>query len=355
MSTELRIFGPQGVPLDDITPSSLNASWILNDVGDASFEIATSDTKCSEKLLSFGNILLINDDDLPSWVGFIDSEPTREWGAGKIIINALSAEKVFNWRIVWPTKMSGTAGAILNAMLEKMMNWSEGGIKTYPGEIWDGGRDYVYPILGRAREVVDRLAKKSGCDWSISHEFRDGRIVLLANLYNGERGTDSDIVLDASNTELVEPVYSEEGEIYNHIVSMTPLNSGNEIIIGNAVRDEESIGKYSLRMWLQERMAEDVAALDWQSKAFLYDHAYPRGITMPNLIYTGSLSNKIDLGNSYRWENHGAGFEDGLIGVGDKVRLTGFETQYMDGKVAATLESTKKPFSKREFLEADNG
>ena len=351
MTTEVRLFTPLGVPLADINVAPV-ASHIINDVGDASFTISVEDYNAQEKNIQFGNILLINHDQLPSWIGFIDPIAGREWGAGEITIHALSAERIFEERIVFPEKMQGTNGAILKRLLSNMLTSSDGGIKVYPGDIYMGGPNNVYPYLGRAREVMDRLAKKGKCDWSITHELVQGRIRLYANLYHGERGETKERVLDARNTKLASPIYTEEGEIWNHVVFMKALSSAGEIRISKAWRDEDSIGRYGLKMYLGEANTDDETALDWQARAWLYDHAYPRGITMPDIVNYDDTFADIALGNKYRWENHGIEFSDWLINSGDLVRLTGFEVDYGAASVAATVESTRKPFDIWELFNA---
>jgi hypothetical protein len=202
--------------------------------------------------------------------------------------------------------------------------------------------------------VVDRIAKKGKCDWWISHEVIQGRIRLYANLAKGERGLDTGRVLDAHNTELIEPIYSEEGEIWNHVQFYKPPREGEGgLKMSRIWRDEKSIGKYGLKMYLGEAQGEE-EALNWQARAWLYDHAYPHGMVMPTILdYDGTFAN-IGMGNIYRWENHGLKFEGALVGIGDDVRLTGFEVDYANDKVNATVASTTKPFDVTElFNEAD--
>lgn len=344
MSTEIRIFDPFGEPLKDINVQPV-LSHIINDVGDCSFTMSTGDAACTERNLQFGNWLLINDDNLPSWIGMIDSSSqARTWGAGKVGVYALSAEYIWNLRIARPTRFNGTAGAILERLIEHIEDLSAGGIKIYPGEIFKGGRHLVYPPIARPRDVVDRITRISKCDWSVTHEIVNSRLVLKANLYNGERGKDNLQVLDASNTELSDPIYSEEGEIWNWVIFMTPIQSSGEMMIGTPQRDEESIFRYGLRQYIGEMTAEETDALDWKAKAWLYDHAYPRGIITPSILNVNNLWKEIGFGDRFRWENHGVGFTNGLIGVGEKVRLTGYEMDYSSGKMASVMESTKKPF-----------
>jgi hypothetical protein len=307
--------------------------------------MSLEDAKAKEKYLQFGNILIINHDELPFWVGFIDSSLGRDWNGDSITIRALSAEAIFNRRIVYPERMAGTSGALLRAMLENINASSPGGIKINPGAIYMGGPTHYYPLIGRCRDVMDRIAKKGGkCDWSVTHKIIDGKVNLYANLYKGERGVATGRVLDARNTELVAPIYTEEGEIWNHVVFMKPLDESGEVKICDPQRDEKSISTFGLNMYLGEANAEEEQTLIWMAKAWLYDHAYPRGMCAPTILNVDNIFRAVRLGNVFRWENHGVGFEGNYIGTGDEVRLTGFEVNYTDEKVNATVESTTKPF-----------
>jgi hypothetical protein len=345
MTIEVSIYDPRGAPLDvlNVTPT---VSCILNDVGDASFEISLDDPKATEENLTFGNILLIAHDKLPTWIGFIDSIAGRDWHGGSLTIRALSAESIFDSRIVYPERMVATNGAIIKTMLQKLLldNNVDGGIQVHPGDIFMGGRINIYPYIGRCREIINRVVDRGKMDWSITHEITKGKLILYFNLFDGWRGQKIDKVLDARNTEIANVIYTEQGEIWNHVVFMTPISQTGQIKISKPFRDSESIGRYGLKMYLGEANAEDDWVLEWQAKAWLYDHAYPRGITTPTILDVDDFFSYIDLGNIYRWENHAVGFEGTLIGAGDDVRLTGYEIDYMNDKVGATVESTKRPF-----------
>ena len=343
-TTEVLVAAPNGTLLADLNVVPL-ASHIVNDVGDASFTMSLTDAKAKERFLQFGNVLIINNDELPPWVGFIDSSLGRDWNGDSVTIRALSAEIIMNRRIVYPQQLAGTSGALLRAMLNNLNAASEGGLKIYPGDIYMGGPTHYYPIIGRCRDVMDRIAKRGGkCDWSVTHKIIDGKVKLFANLYKGERGAKTGRVLDYRNTELIAPLYTEDGEIWNHVVFMKPLDESGEVKICDPQRDEKSIGLYGLHMYLGEANAEEEEGLIWMARAWLYDHAYPRGMCAPTILNLDSVFKTVRLGNIYRWENHSVGFENGYIGTGDEVRMTGFEVDYATDKVRATVESTTKPF-----------
>jgi hypothetical protein len=343
MTTEVRLFSAMGIPLADVNVIPV-ASHIINDVGDASFTISREAYAAKEKFIQFGNVLLIRHDQLPAWVGFIDPTQGREWGAGDITIKALSAEVIFNRRIVFPTPLIGTTGAIFRTLLNNIGKGARGGIKIFPGDIWMGGRINRYPLLGRARDVLDRVSKKGKCDWSVTHQIVQGRLVLYANLYQGERGAKKSRVLDARNTELISPLYTEQGEIWNHVVFMKPPSEQGGGRISSPQRDEKSISKYGLYEYLGETNVDDETAIEWQAKAWLYDHAYPRGMCTPTILNHNNTFDHIGMGNVYRWENHAVEFQGGLINSGGDVRLTAFEVNYDTERVGATVESTTKPF-----------
>jgi len=344
VTTEVLVASPRGTILADLNVTPV-VSHILNDVGDASFTISMQDAKAKESFLQFGNVLIVNNDELPSWVGFIDSSLGREWNGDSISVRALSAEVIFERRVVYPAMMSGTSGALLRAMLQNIAANSMGGIQLYPGSIYMGGPTHYYPLIGKCRDVMDRIAKKGGkCDWSVTHEIANGQVRLYANLYKGERGIKTGRVLDSHNTELVAPVYTEEGEIWNHVIFYQPPDEAGGMKITAPQRDERSISKYGLHMYLGEASADEEEALVWMAKAWLYDHAHPRGLCAPTLLNVDNLFRSVGLGNVYRWENHAVGYDGGFIGIGDEIRMTGFEADYATAKINATVESTTKPF-----------
>ena len=211
MTTEVRIFDPNGDPLCDPRVSTTR-SWIINDIGDCSFTISTNDDDCTDVNLRFGNILVVNHDELPPWVGFIDSGgQARKWTNGAVEVYAVSAEKIFDWRYTRPIPFSpAPSGQMLKAILEFQNKYSPHGIPLQVGDVYTGGQRVMFPKRPGLGEIVRKFSKSTGNDWSVTHRIIRGKVELYFNWYRGVRGEDTNQVLNAINTKGGQVIYSEE-------------------------------------------------------------------------------------------------------------------------------------------------
>jgi hypothetical protein len=355
MTTEVRIFDPLGNPLADPRVVTTR-SWIINDIGDASFSISTSDPACTSGNLRFGNILVINHDELPPWVGFIDSGgQARKWENGEVGIYAQSAEKIVDWRYTRPIpKTTGTAGELLRDILEAQDKWSPGGIELYPGSIFSGGHRIALPTKPRLGDLVRKFSKSVGCDWSVTHKIIDGKVRLYFNWYNGERGVNTGKTLNQINTKGGAVVLIEEGEIYNDVVFMSSPGEDGKVKYSRPARDPKSIGRFGLKQYVGEGVGSDEDGLWVQGLVFLYEHAYPKGKLEPTILDTGGIFSYVNLGNRYLWETSTAAFSGGghKLGAYRKIRLVGFEALDDTNEVNSTVEIVEKPFDIYEAMSA---
>ena len=351
MTTEVRIFDPRGYPIADPRVSTTR-SWILNDIGDCSFTISTSDPDCTDANLRFGNILVVNHDKLPPWVGFIDSGgQARKWTNGEVEVYATSAEKILDWRYTKPLPFPATnSGAMIKLILDYQNRYSPAGIEIQEGYIYTGGQAVVLPKKPKLSDIIRKFSKSTGNDWSVTHELVNGRVNILFNWYRGERGTDTQKTLNAINTKGGTILYSEDGEIANDVVFMSAPKEDGSIKYSKPARDEKSIGRYGLRQYVGEGVGSDPDGLWLQALIYLYDHAYPKGKVEPTILDYGDIFTNVALGNRYLWESHAAPFGGSGLGVYEQIRMMGFEAYDDANEVNATVEINTKPFDVNDFL-----
>lgn len=349
---EVRLFDPRGKPLRDIRTSP-TYSFTLNDVGDCTFTLATNDDAFSEGNIEFGTAVVINHEFLPSWVGFIDPASSKTWNYGSVDLTCLSAEKFFDWRFALPRKLNGTPGVIYTALMEQINEAADGGIKIYPGDVMKEGFNMFYPLMGRANDVVRFITRKHGAEFSVTPDYNTGgNLILRGNLYQ-HKGLDTQVTFSHKNMELNGAVIVEDavdGEIWNHVTYYSsPQSGGAGLIVGAAQRDEESISRFGLRMYLGEVASDSEESLNFLAKTWLMGHAFPKKTITPSLLNVGNLYKTLDTGNWYNWESHVAGFTNGQLGAVDYTRLTGFEVNTSEKKVNALVESWSNKYDLRSI------
>ena len=346
---EVRIFDPTGRPLRDIRVAP-RYSFVLNDVGDCTFTISTSDPAFSEGLIQFGNYVVVNHTHLPSWVGVIDPSNTRTWNYGNVDVNCLSAEHVFDLRIQTPTPMNGTAGEVFTQLLANINLNSVGAIPFRPGYIMNNGRSISYPLMGRAGDIVRWLTKKAKCEYTVTPDYdKDGNLVLVGNLYQ-QKGIDTQLSFNTDNTEMAGAIMTEDGDIWNDVTFMTdPQNGGKNLIVGSPQRDEESIARYGLRQYLGVMTADDRNTLDTVAAAWLMQYAYPKQTVTPAVLNVNDFWKSLDTGNWYTWDNHLAGFTNGQLGATIYVRLSGYEVATHEGKINAVVDRYDSRYTWRQI------
>lgn len=346
---EVRIFDPRGVPLRDIRVAP-TYSFVLNDIGDCTFEMSTMDNAFREETIQFGNFVVINHTHLPSWVGMIEPTNSRTWNNGYVSVYALSAENIFNLRFTQPSKFSGTGGAIFKEFLDNLNEDNTNGIKIEAGSIVQGGRHVAYPLMGRGGDMIKWLTRATKTEYSVTPEYdSSGQLILAANLY-GQKGTDTQSAFDSTNTEMTDSILVEDGEIFNYVVFFTsPQSGGKTLIIGNPQYDEESIGRFGLRQYLGEMGAEDTQTLDEAARIFLYQSAYPKKTVTPSVLNVNDFWRKLDTGNLYWWETPLAGFTNGVLGAKEYTRLSGMEVVTPESKVNVMIDRFDTTYTWRQI------
>lgn len=346
---EVRIFDPRGVPLRDIRVHP-TYSFVLSDIGDCQFEMSVLDPAFREEAIQFGNFMLINHTDLPSWVGMIDPINSRTWNNGFVNVTALSAERIFDLRFAKPSKKDGPPGAIFTQFINNLNEEVPNAVQLETGYVMQGGRHMYYPLIGRGGDVMRWIARVAKAEYCITHRIdSDGRLVLVANLY-AQKGTDTFTAFDTTNTELSDSVLVEDGDIYNYVIFYTsPQSGGKTVIIGDPQRDEESIGKFGTRMYLGEMGADDVETLNEVARTFLYQSAWPKKTVTPSVLNVNHLWKKLDTGNLYWWETPLAGFTNGELGAKEYVRLSGMEVNVKENKVDVMVEKFDTTYTWRQI------
>lgn len=336
---QVLIFTQTGTPLD-VLDVSVTRSWLLNDIGQCTFTIASKDPKCTERNLRFGNLVYVSSDVLPDWVGVIDTPRGRNYGS--ISVTAYSAEYLLQLRVIQSYQtVKGTTGALFKAVLGAVK--SAGGAVIEPnGDLdhigWPTGANYNFDLI-TAFETISNIVKSYGGDWDVSPALDTaGRLHLLGNYYKVKGSIRNDYVIDESNSELVlGNKVEEQGPFHNDVRGF-----GNDAKPASRVlftaKNQASIDLYGPHQVALSVESNEIAAVKKSAAAYLADNLFP-----PK-IFTISMDNRNDV-----WRNIRMGdiahvmFSWGAFYGGDGeidswVRITGMAVSEMAGKLALTVQ-----------------
>lgn len=200
-------------------------SWLLNQFGKSEFSMSTSDRKCQEKYLQFGNLIhvqhipsvdwtLQKKGKLPDWTGMI--LPNREWDEGILHNTAYSAEAILAFRAMPYQQIKGSPKEVFLQILQYAHQRAKN-IIINPGIVDDLPTVHQDDLRTNAYDHICNLCKKVGMDWDVTGELdNQGNLKLFANLY-ARKGIDTSFSLNNSNTELQSSKLSEQGTPSNHI------------------------------------------------------------------------------------------------------------------------------------------
>lgn len=162
-ATVCTIFNRDGRTVDDSIIAGFKRSWVLNDIGECSFEIPSS---LFRESMEYGNLILLESDTFPNWGGVIDIP--RSWkSGGTVVINAYSAEYLLTFRRVSvPLELKGDSGTIFQHLIE-MAN-SQYPTRINANKVWRGGDEIVKTLSAQSVfDTIVELAKETGCDWDV--------------------------------------------------------------------------------------------------------------------------------------------------------------------------------------------
>ena len=330
MASQVIVYNPAGFPLTDLDVSTIR-SWTINEIGDCAFDISINDPKATQAYLQFGNIVYVQHDKLPDWVGFISDDPEgRHWEYGVIKVMCSDAKKYFSWRgIQYGQYVMNVEDQFRNIV--RMSQRPNTGLNVLEGDILRGGRTLGYEGGMQASEALDLLVEHANVEWTVTPKIaQDGRLELYANLYERKKsGKYIDMTLDESNTKAIARILSEVGPIYNDVAYMSRADTYNSRIFGNKHQDLVSIGKYGLREFTDENEAVTVQGLDEAAKDFLAEHSEPRRTVPMVLLDVGNTYNYSALGNRFTWQSAAGGFGDNT-GIGSAAEIQIAHMEYAD-------------------------
>jgi hypothetical protein len=321
----VRIFTRTGSPVAEFR-ASVERSWSIGDEGRAQFDYPTRKTDVmSDYVIQFGNWVLVENSQLPPWVGVIDVP--RSSGVRTATISAYTPEHMFGFR-VGPTEqvITGPAGLIYENLIG-LMNSAEQTI-IRPGNIWQGGaqrQETINPVY--LSEVVKRLHEGSGEEYAFRPATDINGSLLIYADWTALLGTDTGILLHegkgGGNVESAATIMLEDGPVYNEILSYGD-GATWQTKPQATVRDETSIGRYGLRQSAQEYSGvTSTTTLQASGAQNLLVTRFTARTFRLNALNVGDTFSYIGIGNMFTLRLENVGFNLGGQGLQTRVRISG--------------------------------
>jgi len=344
MASNIRIFSPSGIELDNIIAST-KRSWISSSrgaEGDCVWEMSTLDEKTTEKNLCFGNIVVIEHDNLPDWVGVIDCSPAeRAWSYGKVTVTAYTAERLCKFGTTRNETRNATYGGLFRAALDYYNE--DTALPIFAGQIDDNGLSRQETFGSDPFTHIQRIAGRSGGEWDVTADFSSGKLSLRGNWYT-RTGVNTGVMLfdgDNGNIEMKEPILSEGAlPIYNTIVGYSDAPTAGTRLKSKS-SDEASRAKYGIRILtkvytgITTQSGLDVAVnLDLKS--------YNKPIIQHEIsVIDSRIFNLLRRGNIFDIDLSGSGFSQyGGIGYQGKCKVYSIEyDDAAENRVALGVET----------------
>lgn len=321
----VRIFSRTGATLAEFR-TSVERSWAADNEGRALFNYPSRKTDVvNETNLQFGNWLLVENSQLPAWIGVIDTP--RYWNARQVAVHAYTPEHVFNWRRgSLDEKINGSAGDIFYRLVRKLNEVEPTIIQA--GNIWKSsvGREETLTPAPLS-ESVKRIRQRSGENYNFRYSFdTNGTLIVYADWVQ-DLGVQTYALLqegrEGGNVEAVANILVEDKDIFNDILAFGDgLTWASKPTI--TLRDPTSIGKYGLRETAIEYSGvTSTVTLNNNVAQKLLETKQPERTFHIFALNVGDTFQYIKLGNVLKLRFQNAGFTSGGLGFETYVKIVG--------------------------------
>ena len=322
MASVIQIYDKSGNYLTEVE-ATISRWWKLNEFGKATFELSTTDEKCTEKNLEFGNLIYVSHPKLPAWGGMIDTP--REWRKGSVIVSIYSGPYLLKTGITQRSQtVAGPYGSIFRALLEESFDSADYNV-IRAGEIFGGGpsvkREYNFAPL---YDEIRNLAVESGNDFEIEPIIDvNGRLYFSANWHKRKEFRTGYTLFEDLNLELPQVFMREQGIIANKLRLFGDGATFSSRPTAR-VQDNESIAKFGAR-FLAKSVSGGADEVSDAAEEMIKVYAWPRK-TFELTVADDPEGVKKNfencrIGNILKLEYYSVGFSGSGFGVEAEARI----------------------------------
>lgn len=322
----IRVFDFNGVEIAEIPNVNVSRSWKLNAAGQAEFTLPITSPKAREPVLRYGNLVLIEDDRLPSWSGVIDLP--REWPVRAVTVRAYSGEWLLSYRRGDNVKRTGTAGEIFKEIIAYCNLAEYLGVEI--GSVWGGGMSREETLNPQnSRGVYDdvlQIAERADNDFWFEAVLDKGKLGFRANWVQ-RRGRVLNMTLEeGAHLKLSDRPMVEQGQIINDLLGIGEGSSTASKVTARRV-DDESRARYRLRQGSVYFSGNtQVGTVENNTESALKQCREPMRVFDVGLLNRGGLWKKVWVGDQVEIRFNTVGFTGSNFGCTTPVRILGMET-----------------------------
>lgn len=320
MSERISVFDNDGTPLATMR-ANVTRSWVLNGMGEATFDISYMDINATRRNLEFGNLLLVEHSSLPPWVGVIDTP--RSWKRNTVSVKAYDASKLWAYRRTSGEVVYGTSGAIFRTLI-KMGN-RNGDTRIRPGDIYSDGIVREETMTDTIDKHVKKLAERTGSEYRLRPWLDASRNLVISAEWRKSLGKNMvGVLTEGQNVESSDNMLTEDGTIINDIQGIADASNGKKIKI--VQRDLGSISRFGVRQ-ASKTFSGNLTdtTLKQSAIAELKRTAYAVRSLRLRALDEGGLFSLLDLGNTFGVNLFSVGFFGSGRGYTATVRIMGMK------------------------------
>jgi hypothetical protein len=230
-------------------------AWVLNtpngELGTASIVLSVNESKLSEQLLRWGNILYIGNTPAGDWAGVVTGESDTQ---SEITLNATSAEILLDDRCMRrgldrSGTFSGSFGMMLTQVITDANRISNTGLSA--GDIQIEGPSLNDKRSGDYLTFIRRRQEITGWEWAVVPTLNDGGVPVLALSARPQLGTDHSAnaaLEEGVNLQFADgPIRTVTGRVKNDILNVGVIGTPDGQQILTPETDDTSISLYGPR------------------------------------------------------------------------------------------------------------
>lgn len=340
--------------LADFEITTTPRSWVLNGYGKCEFSIGFDETTpqasqlLQERYFQYGNILHIEhipsvgadgtpNGRLPDWSGII--LPPRTWDTGVCHLTAFGAEAILQLRAMPYADVSDTPANVFRRIITEANQ--AGNIIFQFGVIEDVAVVHQDYFCLNAYDHIQKLIKATGMEWSITGEINSrGGLDLCANLYR-RKGIDTSLSLTNINTELADPLLTEQGAISNIVYGYSDAFTKNDRIVVPVV-NQNSVNDYGpLQLNQVYQGMRSAASVQSAAQSRLDSRSRPTRTVKRVALDRADTFSYLETGNTVLVHETRAGFAlDGGYGFDSRVRILSIDYNDLSDKAPLNVEMT---------------
>lgn len=323
MSSRITLLNRSGQYLTEVN-ATCDRTYKLNEFGTATFTMSTSDDKCREDYLRFGNYVYVEHDKLPVWAGMIDTP--RIWKHGAVEVTAYSGEYILTCFITGKSStFSGVFGNVYKELIDQTMRHGGDLPLIEVGDIYGGGASVTrkYQWNGLYNEII-KLCKDSGNDFYFEPYINEyGVLYFRANWYEKRGMVKTFMLYEDMNIKLSSTPLREQGRIANKIYLWGEGASWSSKPVAQR-ENTVSRGLYGSRELAQAAQGTDIEA---NADQIIREFAYPRKTFDLTVIDTGDTFYQCRVGDQLPVSFHSVGFSGDGLGTNETVRILQMDYQ----------------------------